>query len=274
MNQSAESRIALITGGGRGLGEIMAKGLARAGFAVAVVSRSKNELDRVASEIESGGGRALSVACDVTNRSQVEEAVAAVESQLGPLDVLINNAGVDGPFGPVGVVDPDDWWAAQAVHALGPMYFMSRIVPGMAERGRGHIVSICSMAGVAPVPNMSAYAVGKCTEIRLTQQVAAEWGDKGVKAFAIEPGTILTSMADNTLKSEDAQRWVPEGIAYLNSITKEQSDASAKRLVEMVTALVSGDFDGLSGRYLEPGDDFDRLLREGDAPDVRRAPPS
>jgi NAD(P)-dependent dehydrogenase (short-subunit alcohol dehydrogenase family) len=273
MTGELEGRVALVTGGGRGLGEIMAKALSGAGAAVAVVSRSQGDLDRVSSEIASVGGRALAVAADVTAREQVERAVTETEKVLGPPDILVNNAGVDGPFGPVGVVDPDEWWRAQAVHVLGPMYFMSRVVPGMAERGGGRVISICSMAGVLPVPNMSAYAVGKCTEIRLTQQVAAEWGGKGIVAFAIEPGTILTGMADNTLNSIEAQRWVPDGIDYLKSITKAQSAASAARLVDMVTSLAGGRYDGLSGRYLEPGDDFDALLHQENPAAARAAPP-
>lgn len=266
-------KIALITGGGRGLGEIMATSLAETGVAVSLIARSKQQIETVKAKIEAAGGTAIACVADVSDRAAVERAIEATENELGPADILINNAGVDGPFGPIGVVDPDDWWRAQSVHVLGPMYFMSRIVPAMAERGGGRIVSICSMAGVAPVPNMSAYAVGKCSEIRLTQQVAAEWGEKGVYAFAIEPGTILTSMAANTIQSAEAQRWVPEGIAYLQSLTDEQSGTSKARLIEMIRALVSGDYDGLSGRYLEPGDDFDALLAEGSAPDVRRAPP-
>ena len=260
MTNELQGKVALITGGGRGLGEIMALALAKAGVAVAVVSRSKDQLDNVVAEIEKDGGRAFAFAADVTDREQVNLAVAATERALGPVDILINNAGVDEPFGPVGVVDPDDWWHAQSVHVLGPMYFMTAIVPGMAERKSGRVISICSMAGVMPVPNMSAYAVGKCSEIRLTQHVAAEWAADGIKAFAIEPGTILTSMADNTLSSPAAQQWIPEGIAMLKGITRQQSEASKARLIEMITGLASGRYDGLSGRYLEPGDDFDALV--------------
>lgn len=262
MSSELDGRIALITGGGRGLGEIMAHGLAKAGAAVALVSRSMNQLEKVAKAISNDGGKAFSVAADVTNRKQVSIAVKAAQQALGPVDILVNNAGVDEPFGPVGIIDPDDWWRAQAVHVLGPMYFMSAIVPGMAERKRGCIINICSIAGLEPVANMSAYAVGKSTEIRVTEHVAAERKGDGIAAFAIEPGTIFTGMAENTLNSPDAQQWIPEGLAYLKSITEEQSEASKVRLVEMVTSLASGKYDALSGRFLMPTDDFDTLLAD------------
>lgn len=265
MTVGSRARTALITGAGRGLGAIMAQAFAAAGTRVALVARSRDQLEQLAAGIIDQGGMASVHVADVTNRAQVDAAVTAAEDALGPLDILINNAGVDEPFGPIGVIDPDAWWQAQAVHVLGPMYFMSRVVPGMAARGGGTVISICSLAGNVVVPNMSAYAVGKCTEIRLTQHVAEEWGSKGVAAFAIEPGTILTSMAEHTLASADAQQWIPGGIAYLKSISKEQSEASKVRLVEMVTALASGRYGGLSGRYLEPGDDFDALLAETNA---------
>lgn len=258
--KAAPPKVALITGGGRGLGEIMAKGLAANGVSVALVSRSLPQLEAVAADIKAQGGNAIALTADVTSKQQIADAIAAAESQLGSIDLLINNAGVDEPFGPIGVIDADQWWHTQSVHVLGPLYTMTALLPAMAERGRGHIINICSLAGRQVVANMSAYAVAKNTEIRLTEHVAAEWADRGIAAFAIEPGTILTSMSQHTLNSPDAQRWIPGGIAFLKSITTEQSDASAIRLVEMVLQLASGDYDGLSGRYLEPGDDFDALL--------------
>ena len=94
----------------------------------------------------------------------------------------------------------------------------------------------------------------------MTEHVDAEWRGQGVHAFAIEPGTILTSMADNTINSAEAQKWVPFGIEFLKSITPEMSAASTRRLIEMVQQLTSGRYDALGGRYLEPGDDFEALL--------------
>lgn len=262
MSEELKGQVVLITGGGRGLGKIMALGLAARGAAIALIARSKAQIDAVAGEITQAGGRAFATVADVTDRAQVDAAVEATEQALGRIDVLIDNAGIDEPFGPIGIVDPDAWWRTHSVHVKGSLYFMSAVLPGMRARKAGRIINITSLAGNFVIRNMSAYAVAKSTLTRLTQHVAEESKEDGIAAFAIEPGTIFTTMAENTLNSPDAQKWIPEGLAFLSSITPEQSEASKVRLLEMVGQLASGRYNGLSGRYLEPGDDFDALLAE------------
>src|SRR5262245_25966675 len=110
---------ALVTGGGRGLGRAIAIHLARAGASVAVVARTPDQLDDAVRQIESERGRALAVVADVTEREAVEAAVAETERVLGPIAILVNNAGLGRPYGPVGVVDPDDWWRSHAIHVRG-----------------------------------------------------------------------------------------------------------------------------------------------------------
>jgi NAD(P)-dependent dehydrogenase (short-subunit alcohol dehydrogenase family) len=259
--------VAIVTGAGRGFGKEIAKRLAREGAAVALVSRNQAELDETAAEIEAAGGRAFAITADVVDRAAVERAVKAAEAALGPITLLVNNAGLDRPFGPIGHVDPDEWWATHAIHVRGPLLFMSAVLPGMRERGKGHIVNIASLGGQVVEPNMSAYAVGKATEIRLTEHVAAENKDRGVAAFAIEPGTVITSMGAATLANLEARTWIPRGIEFLTAVELAQRDpkvreAVFRRCTDMVTGLLSGRYDALSGRYLEPQDDFDALLAQ------------
>lgn len=261
MARQFEGRVALVTGGGRGIGRILALGLADEGAAVAVISRTRADLDRVVAEIEARGGRASAAVADVVDGAAVKAAVMESERVLGPVDILVSNAGVDAPFGPIGHVDPDDWWATEAVHVKGAVNAMTAVLPGMRARGRGHIVCIASLAGTVVVPNMSAYAVAKATLIRLVEHVAAEQAGSGVAAFSMEPGTIHTSMMEHTIHSPEAQKWIPQGLEFIQSITHEQSEASKRRVVEMVCQLASGAYDRLSGRYLDPGDDFDTLLK-------------
>lgn len=262
MTGELAGKVALITGAGRGIGEGLSRALAGAGASVVLVARTAAQINAVAVNIEQQGGRALAVTADVTRREDVEAAVEAAGA-FGPIDILINNAGVEDPFGPIGVVDPDHWWRSHAVHVRGPLLFMSAVLPAMRARKSGCIINVVSLAAYVVEANMSAYCVGKSAEVHLTEHVARECLSEGITAFAIEPGTIRTSMADRTISSPEAQKWIPGGIAYLNEVmTEENSTASMRRCIEMVKLLASGRYDKLTGRYLEPKDDFDALLKE------------
>jgi NAD(P)-dependent dehydrogenase (short-subunit alcohol dehydrogenase family) len=258
--------VAIVTGGGRGFGEQIALRLAAEGSPVTVVSRNKAQLDAAVARMAAGGGRGFAVAADVTDRASVAAAVAAADKKFGAATLLVNCAGIDRPFGPIGVVDPDEWWSAHAVHVLGPLLFMSAVLPAMRERRKGCIINVASRAGVEVTANMSAYCVAKATEIRLTEHVAAEGKPHGVAAFAIEPGTVITDMAEATLSNPDAQRWIPGGIEYLKSVQVAQRDPAVREAVfrcccDMVTRLASGRYNSLSGRFLDTTQDFDALLR-------------
>ena len=262
--------VGIVTGAGRGFGREIAKRLAREGAQVTLVSRNQVELHAVVQDIEAAGGQAFAATADVTDRAGVERAVAAAEAHFGPATLLVNNAGIDRPFGPIGTVDPDEWWASHAIHARGPLLFMGAVLPGMHRLGRGHIVNIASRGGIEVTPNMSAYGVGKATEIRLTEHVAAETRGTGIAAFSIEPGTAITSMGEGTLANPEAHRWIPGGIEFLTGVQAAHRDPKAREAVfrrcgDMVVGLLSGRYDALSGRYLDPGDDFDALLAEATA---------
>ena len=269
MPATLDGEVAIVTGAGRGFGRELALRIAREGAAVGLVSRTPGELQRVAAEIAAAGGRAAIAASDVIDREGVDAAVRTIEEALGPVSLLVNNAGLDTPFGPIGHVDPDEWWTTVSIHVRGPLLFMSAVLPGMQARGRGHIVNIASLGGNVVEPNMSAYAVGKGAEIRLTQHVGAENKGKGIGVFAIEPGTAITGMGQSTLDNPEARRWIPGGIAFLKAVQEAQRDPAVREAVfrrcgDMVVGLLSGRYDALTGRYLEPQDDFDALLAEAD----------
>lgn len=270
MPQQLKGEVAIVTGASRGFGRRIAMRLAAEGAHVALFARRLSALEAVVREIEREGGRALALPGDVTVPEDVSCAVQTCEERLGPLSVLVSNAGVPTPFGPLGVADPAAWWSALAVHVRGPLLFLSAVLPGMRARRKGRIVFIASLAGLAPQRHLSAYAVGKCAQIRLMEHVALENMELGIAAFAIEPGTVTTEMTMVTLNDPEARKWIPEGIAMLEASVAAQSDpavheAGFKRCCDMVADLVSGRFDALSGRYLEPGDDFAALAAEARA---------
>jgi NAD(P)-dependent dehydrogenase (short-subunit alcohol dehydrogenase family) len=176
--------------------------------------------------------------------------------------VLVNNAGVSGPMGPIGVVDPQAWWNAQAVHVLGSLLFMTHIVPQMVSRGGGCIINICSVAGEIIANNFSSYAVAKSTLIRLSEHVAAERRSQNIQVFPIHPGTILTDMARDTMAMPQAAQWVAPLVGMLQQITPEQSERAVVKLQNFVSDLAKGRFDRLSGRYLAVEQDHEAMLKQ------------
>ena len=254
---------AIVTGGGRGFGRAIARGLAAAGAAVTVTARSKDQLDATVAEIEAAGGRALAVAGDVVNRKDLARVVEAAEKKFGPTTVLVNNAGVTGPFGPVWVSDPDEWWDAQAVIVRGTLLFMHAVMPGMVARRKGCVINVSALGGQWFAPKLTAYAVAKSSQIRLSEHAAAEAKEHGVSVFSIEPGTVYTDMTEHTITSPDAQRWVPQMVEYLKNVIKTTDPAPGlARCAEMCVQLASGRYAALSGRFLLPQDDFEKLLLE------------
>ena len=252
---------AIVTGAGRGFGRAIATRLAREGFAVALTARSEPQLAEVAADITAAGGRALACAADVTDRAAVGRVVAGAEAQLGPVTLLVNNAGVPGPFGPLWAIDPDEWWASQAVHIRAPLLFLSAVLPGMTQRRSGRVIVVSAKASRLVAPNLSAYCVGKIAQTRIVEEVAAETREYGLAAFAIDPGFVFTELAAQTLNSPDAQRWLPGMVGRLREKRDDPDTASDLALcAQRCVDLASGRYDRLSGRYFEMTDDLDSAL--------------
>lgn len=260
MGRELENRVAIVTGGGRGLGRGIALELARAGAGVAVVARTRAQLDEVVRHITSAGGRATAIVADVTDRAAVEAGVRETTRRLGPVSILVNNAGLAGPYGPIGIVDPDDWWRSQAIHVRGALLFMHAVLPEMRQRKSGCIVNVASRGGLVVAPNLSSYCVAKATAIRLTEHVDAETRADGVRAFVIQPGTILTDMARSSVSDPDAQKWVPFLVNELKTILDQDPTSQLERLGRQIVQLASGKYDALAGAYLDLEQDLDEKL--------------
>jgi NAD(P)-dependent dehydrogenase (short-subunit alcohol dehydrogenase family) len=188
-------RRALITGGGRGIGEAIAHCFAAQGARLALAARSGDELERVAASCRAAGAECSTHVVDVSIRDQVEHLVDVA----GPVDVLVNCAGVYGPIGPLVENNLDEWERGLRVNLMGTVYACRGVIPGMVERGRGSIINLSGGGATTPLPNFSLYAVSKAAVARLTDTLAAELVGTGVRVNAIAPGAIDTRLQDEVL---------------------------------------------------------------------------
>lgn len=253
--------VALVTGGGRGLGRVIAQALANAGAAVGVVGRSADELAETVRLIAAAGGMATAACADVSNERATAHAVGELRQRLGPVDVLVNNAAINGPIGPLWDVPPGEWWRTFEIN-LGGVFTCTRLVlPDMLARRRGRIVNLTSHAGVFRWPGVSAYAVAKSAVIKLTENLAAEVRREGVSAFSFHPGVQPIGLTEAALAA-DAPPDSPEGrvAEWLRRQLADGRGARPEHAAQLVVQLASGRADSLSGRHLTVHDDLDILL--------------
>jgi 3-oxoacyl-[acyl-carrier protein] reductase len=232
-------QVALVTGGGRGVGEGIARELAAAGAGVAVSGRTRDQVEKVAHEI---GGYA--VVADVADRAAVEAMVEQVEDELGPIDLLAANAGRNVREQRAWEVDPAEWWNVFEVNVLGVYLCCRTVIPGMLERGGGRIVITGSGASYLPHSGSTAYSSSKAAIWRFGN-VLAEQLEGRIPVFVISPGLVKTEMTKSA--PEDAP-WTPPELAP-----------------RLVRALASGRADALNGRYIHAEhDDIDELITRAD----------
>jgi NAD(P)-dependent dehydrogenase (short-subunit alcohol dehydrogenase family) len=230
-------QVVLVTGGGRGIGRSIALELAEAGARVAVSARTGAEVEEVAREVDG-----LAVEADVSERTAVDALVAEVERELGPIDGLVNNAGINLREQRAWELDPADWWHVFEVNVLGAYLCSRAVIPGMLERGRGRIVNTGSGAGYLPGLTSTAYPASKAALHRFGETLAAQLEPHGIPVFTISPGLVRSEM---TADAPDDAPWTPPELAP-----------------RLVRVLLSGRADALSGRYLHAEhDDIDDLIR-------------
>lgn len=249
--------VALVTGGGRGAGRVMAEALAAEGFAVCVVARTATEVEETADGIASNGGRAIALTADATDRAAVERAVAEAKERLGPIDVLVNNAGRAHAIGPVWEVDPEDWWQDVEANVRSAFLCARAVLPGMLERGGGRILNVSSYVALRPTPYISGYAAAKAAVLSFTEALAASVGESGVRVFALTPGLFRSELMRHLMESEAGQRWLP-------GIGRGGRWVEPERVARLVIFLATGGGDALHGRFLHALDDLDKLVARAD----------
>ena len=231
-----EGQVALVTGGGRGIGRLVARELTDAGMRVAVSARTAGQVEETAQEIEG-----LAVTADVSRRDDVEAMTATVERELGPIDLLVNNAGVFGSSAPVWEQDPADWWHVFEINVLGAFLCSRAVLPGMVDRGRGRIVNMGSGASYLPSAGAPVYGASKAALGRFGELLAGQVAGHGVAVFVISPGLVRTEMTDSF---GDNAPWTPPELAP-----------------RLVRVLAGGRADRLAGRYIHAEhDDVEALI--------------
>ena len=243
-----DSKVAVVTGGNRGIGKAIAIAFAEAGAAVAVVGRDGERNEAAVAELRALGATAISVSTDVTDRAALVAMNRTVTDQLGPVDVLVNNAGI-GFHGKVLDVDEEHWRRVMATN-LDAVWAASQVVgESMVARGTGAIVNIGSMSGlIVNRPQWHApYAISKAAVHHLTRSLAAEWAPRGVRVNAVAPGYTKTEISDIDLP-QYKHYWIDEVPMQRYAQAVEIAPA-ALYLASPASSFVTGEVLVIDGGY-------------------------
>ncbi len=250
-------KVALVTGGGRGIGEAIAEAFSRAGARLVLAARTRQEVETVAARLRQASGPAIALACDVADPQQVERLMADAVTAFGPADVLVNSAGVYGPIGPFAETDLDGWTEAIRINLLGTVYCTRAVLPHMIRRRSGKIINLSGGGAVGPFPRFSAYATSKAAVVRFTETVAEEVRAHNVQVNAIAPGAVNTRLLDQVLEAGERA-----GADFLEKSRAQQASGGTSPAVgaELALHLASSRGDGITGKLLSAvWDDWKRL---------------
>ncbi|MFJ9250876.1 SDR family NAD(P)-dependent oxidoreductase [Streptomyces sp. NPDC101776] len=251
----SERPVILLTGATGGLGTALAAALAADGARLGLSARTATAVAAQAEKLRAAGAEVLELPADVTDPSAAAAAARAVFDAYGRIDVLIDNAGVEGPVGPFWEVPLDDWWEAVRVNVMSTAAAVHAVLPFMVAQGGGRIVSISSAAGQHRWPTLSAYSVSKAAGIKCMENIAYEAREHGVSTFSLHPGIVTTGLTTAAV-AEDASAgpWHARRRDWLLRQLAEGRDTPVERTVQAVTTLAAGTADDLSGRYLTVDD--------------------
>jgi NAD(P)-dependent dehydrogenase (short-subunit alcohol dehydrogenase family) len=254
-----DGMVALVSGGGRGVGRLLGARLAGAGAAVGLIARSAAELAAAAGEINRAGGTAA--VADVADHRAAAAAVSELRRKLGTPDILINNAGISGPVGPLWQAETAEWWRAIEVNLGGAFVLTQLALAHMIPAGKGRIINITSYAGVYRWPLLSAYAASKAALVKLTETLAEETRPHGVSVFSVDPGLLPIGLGQAALRAS-AGRETPEGRLqrWIRDRLAAGRGADPEEAAVLIIALASGRADRLSGRHLSVTDNLEALL--------------
>jgi NAD(P)-dependent dehydrogenase (short-subunit alcohol dehydrogenase family) len=255
----------LITGAGRGIGKRLALGFAKAGNRVALLARSKAELDLAHLEIEHAGGNALRIRADVTDFEQVNAAVERMRVHYGEIDVLICAAAIPGPIGPFVEQSPKAWIDTIHTNLLGVMNACKAVLPHMIARRAGKIIVLSGPGATTARPNFSAYAASKAAVVRLVETIAEENREHNVQVNCMGPGGTYTSMTDEILRAGDRAGWKETEEALQ---IRETGGVLPEKQIQLALFLASEQSNHISGKLIHASDDWKKLRSENIHPEA------
>ena len=248
----------LITGAGRGIGKRLAIGFANHGARVALIARSKAELDLANLEIEHAGGVSLRVRADVRDYEQMAAAVDRMRTHYGRLDVLVCAAALQGPIGPVLDTAIKAWSETIETNLIGVVNSVRAVLPQMLEKRSGKIIVLGGRGAGDPRPFFSAYAASKAAVTRFVETIAEEVRDYNVQINVLSPGRTYTHMTDEILRAGDKAGSKEHDEAVNVRIT---GGAAPEKQIELAMFLASEDSNHISGKFIHVNDDWKRLER-------------
>lgn len=209
MAQSLKGKVAIITGAARGIGKATAVALAKEGVNVGLIARTESTLKEVAAELEGTGVKVAYAAADIASKEQVEAAVETLKNELGPADILINNAGI-ATFGTVLEMDPAEWKGMIDTNVLGTYYVTRAVLPQLVEKNSGDIINISSTNGLNGAATASAYSASKFAVIGFTESLAQEVRRNNIRVSALTPSTVATDLALdlNLIKDNNESKFI------------------------------------------------------------------
>ncbi|MBZ9938400.1 SDR family NAD(P)-dependent oxidoreductase [Mesorhizobium sp. BR1-1-16] len=256
-----QGTVAVVTGGGRGIGREIALHQARGGAKVAVLARTAREIEETAALIGQEGGTAIAVPVDLVDTGAVEKALAGVVDALGPIDTLVNNHGSFRAFGPIWECDPEIWWSDVEINLRGTFNTCRVAAPAMLTRGSGRIVNLVGGGTGTSFPNGSGYASSKAGIMRFTECLDDTTKAGGVRAFAVDPGLVRTAMTELQLNSDAGKAHMPN----IQKLFDDGINVPPSRAAALIADIAAGRFDALAGRMLRGVDDRDALEQDMEA---------
>lgn len=247
-----QNKVALITGGGRGIGRAIAFALAQEGAHVAVLARTAEQIERVAAGLATDYGvKTMHAECDVSVKESVEHAFASVQESLGPVDILVNNAGI-AESAPLVKTSDELWERHLAINLNGAFYCTRAALPAMFERGWGRIINIASIAGKTGAAYITAYTASKHAVVGLTRSLAMEVATRGVTVNAICPGYVETDMAAQAMANitNKTGKSVDEARDILNQMSPQNRLITPEEVAALALLLATDEGRGINGQAI------------------------